>query len=162
MRRAGRVVLVILVLAAGPLMLAQNSAIQGVITDPSAAPVPNVSITITNVDTGVATTVQSNERGFYSAPFLPTGTYKVEAVGKAAKEMLARGWLTAFLRQRISRQRNHEAPKSGIPKRKKSETCPPHSCKIEYLLRSNHSDLSIASEFFTDDFERTDPAWNRE
>jgi hypothetical protein len=25
------------------------------------------------------------------------------------------------------------------------------SCKIDYLLRSNHRDRSIASEFFTDD-----------
>src|ERR1035437_2497140 len=46
-------------------------------------------------------------------------------------------------------QRNHEASKSGIPKRKKTETHPRLSCKIE--LRSNHSDRSIASKFFTDD-----------
>jgi len=49
------------------------------------------------------------------------------------------------------RQRNHEPPKSGIPKRKKTETRPRLSCKIEYLLTLNHSDPSIASEFFTDD-----------
>src|SRR5882724_4618139 len=49
------------------------------------------------------------------------------------------------------RQRNHEASKSGIPKRKKTETHPRLSCKIEYLLRSNHRDRSIASKFFTDD-----------
>ena len=36
------------------------------------------------------------------------------------------------------RQRNHEAAKSGIPKRKKTETHPRLSCKIEYLLTSNH------------------------
>jgi hypothetical protein len=50
------------------------------------------------------------------------------------------------------RQRNHEAAKSGIPKRKKTKTHPRLSCKIEYLLTSNHSDGSITSEFFTDDF----------
>src|SRR6476659_8912239 len=49
------------------------------------------------------------------------------------------------------RQRNHEAAKSGIPKRKKTKTYPRLSCKIEYLLTSNHSDGSIASEFFTGD-----------
>src|SRR5258705_5275636 len=49
------------------------------------------------------------------------------------------------------RQRNHEAAKSGIQKRKKTKTYPPLSCKIEYLLTSNHSDGSIASEFFTGD-----------
>ena len=48
-------------------------------------------------------------------------------------------------------KRNHEPPKSGIPKRKKTETHPRLSCKIQYLLSSNYSDASIASEFFTDD-----------
>src|SRR5580700_6401119 len=47
------------------------------------------------------------------------------------------------------RRRNHEPPKSGIPKRKKTATHNRLSCKIEYLLRSNHGHSSIASEFFT-------------
>ena len=38
---------------------------------------------------------------------------------------------------------------SGTPKRKKTATHNRLSCKIEYLLRSNHGDGSIASEFFT-------------
>lgn len=49
------------------------------------------------------------------------------------------------------RQRNHEPHKSGIPKRKKTETHPRLSCKIQYLLSSNYSDASTASEFFTGD-----------
>src|ERR1700690_4474660 len=49
-------------------------------------------------------------------------------------------------------KRNHEKPKSGIPKRKKIEACPRLSCKIQYLLASNHSDQSTASEYFTDDY----------
>jgi len=47
------------------------------------------------------------------------------------------------------RQGNHEAAKSGI--KKKIKTSPRSPCKIEYLLTSNHSDRSIASEFFTGD-----------
>jgi hypothetical protein len=39
----------------------------------------------------------------------------------------------------------------GIPKRKKSDIHIRLSCKIDYLLRSNHNDQSIASEFFTGD-----------
>src|SRR3954453_20044215 len=50
------------------------------------------------------------------------------------------------------RQRNHEAAQSGIQKRKKTRTYPRLSCKIEYLLASNPSGRSIASEFFTGDF----------
>jgi len=41
--------------------------------------------------------------------------------------------------------------RSGIPKRKKT-THPRLSCKIEYLLTSNHRDISIASEYFTGDY----------
>src|ERR1700730_15377650 len=50
------------------------------------------------------------------------------------------------------RRRNHEPPKSGIPKSKKTATHNRLSCKIEYLLRSNHGHSSIASEFFTGDY----------
>ena len=46
----------------------------------------------------------------------------------------------------------NEAAKSGFEKRKKTKTYPRLSCKIEYLLTSNHSDGSIASEFFTGDY----------
>src|ERR1700736_3033055 len=52
------------------------------------------------------------------------------------------------------RRRNHEPPKTGIPKRKKTATHTRLSCKIEYLLRSNHGHSSIASEFFTGDHRR--------
>src|SRR5262249_14622435 len=41
--------------------------------------------------------------------------------------------------------------KSGIPNRKKTRMHTRLSCKIDYLLRSNHRDRSIASEFFPDD-----------
>lgn len=57
----------------------QNSGIQGVVTDPSGAPVPQVAITITNLATGVAAAVKTNEQGFYTAPFLPPGPYRIEA-----------------------------------------------------------------------------------
>src|SRR5262249_48881345 len=50
------------------------------------------------------------------------------------------------------RRRNHEPSKSGIPKRKKTWVHTRLSCKIDYLLGSNHRDRSIASEFFTDDY----------
>jgi hypothetical protein len=48
-------------------------------------------------------------------------------------------------------RRNHELPKSGIPKRKKTATNTRLSCKIEYLLASNQHEQSIAFDFFTDD-----------
>src|SRR6266545_3286612 len=61
-------------------LLAQNASVGGVVTDPSGAFVPGVSITVTNVATGVSQTVQTNERGFYLVTFLRPGTYRVEAL----------------------------------------------------------------------------------
>lgn len=74
-------------------LLAQNSGIQGVVTDATGASVPDVTVTVTNVGTGVAATLRTNERGFYSAPFLPSGIYKV-AAEKAAFSPVSRDNLT--------------------------------------------------------------------
>ena len=43
------------------------------------------------------------------------------------------------------RRRNHGPPKSGMPNRNKTGMHTRLSCKIDYLLRSNHRDRSIAS-----------------
>jgi len=58
-------------------------------------------------------------------------------------------WLSPDSESR--RQRNHEPPQSGIPKRKKTEPNTRLSCKIEYLFKSNRANQSIASEYFTGD-----------
>src|SRR5580700_3061868 len=49
-------------------------------------------------------------------------------------------------------RRNHEPPKSGIPKRKKTVGHTRLSCKIDYLLRSNLSGQSMTSKYFTGDW----------
>ena len=67
------------IMASGLVCLAQNAGLQGVVTDPSAASVAGVTVTITNVATGIATVVRTNEQGLYSAPFLAVGTYRVVA-----------------------------------------------------------------------------------
>ena len=58
---------------------AQGSGIQGVVTDDSGGVIPAAQVTVTNVATGVETGVQTNERGFYSAPLLNPGIYSVTA-----------------------------------------------------------------------------------
>lgn len=60
-------------------LAAQQSAVQGVVTDESNAAVPGARITVTNLATGVALNATTNESGFYSVPFLTPGTYRVEA-----------------------------------------------------------------------------------
>jgi len=58
---------------------AANGSIEGTIVDASGAVLPGVSVTITNVGTGISQTVITNERGLFRAPLLPLGTYKVAA-----------------------------------------------------------------------------------
>lgn len=68
-----------LLFAAALPVAAQYGAIQGLVTDTSKAVVPGVSVTLTNVATGVNTTTATNESGLYSAPFLTPGRYNVSA-----------------------------------------------------------------------------------
>jgi len=76
---------IVLALAASILVsgiaLAQtsNATLGGTVTDASGALIPGVSITATNTQTGIVTTVISNESGTYQFASLQTGTYKVSA-----------------------------------------------------------------------------------
>ncbi|MGI0026205.1 MAG: carboxypeptidase-like regulatory domain-containing protein, partial [Nitrososphaera sp.] len=65
----------LVVLAARGTVFAQNAGIQGVVTDPSGAYVPEVVIRVTNLATGVVNEVKTNEQGLYSVPFLGPGNY---------------------------------------------------------------------------------------
>src|SRR4029453_12450477 len=57
----------------------QNSGISGTVADPSGALVPGVTITATNLQTGVTQTTISNESGTYNFVSLQPGSYKMTA-----------------------------------------------------------------------------------
>src|SRR5882724_10155984 len=61
----------------------QEGRILGTVTDQSGGLVKGAQVTITNTDTGVARTLETNDAGDYVAPSLPPGPYKlvVEATG---------------------------------------------------------------------------------
>ena len=61
------------------LAYGQNATILGTVTDPSGAVVPNVTITITQAETGRATVLASNDAGQFVAPDLRIGHYNVKA-----------------------------------------------------------------------------------
>ncbi|MFB3921932.1 MAG: carboxypeptidase regulatory-like domain-containing protein [Terriglobia bacterium] len=63
------------------IVLAQRErgTIVGRVTDPSGAVIPNVTITVTNENTGVVSTSGTTGEGIYTVPALPTGIYRVEA-----------------------------------------------------------------------------------
>ncbi len=56
-----------------------TGTIVGSVTDPSGAVVPNASVTITNVDTGIETVLQTGSGGSFVASALPFGHYVVAA-----------------------------------------------------------------------------------
>src|SRR3984957_11982274 len=60
-----------------------GAMLTGTVMDSSRSGIPKAKVTITNVATGVATTVEADSAGIYTAPNLTAGTYDVsiEAVG---------------------------------------------------------------------------------
>src|ERR1700722_1732536 len=64
---------------------AQQSAIVGTVTDPSGAVVPNVSVSITNIDTGWNRVFPTNDAGQYVAVDLQIGHYDVKATAAGFK-----------------------------------------------------------------------------
>jgi hypothetical protein len=58
---------------------AVNATLLGTVTDSSGATVANAKVTITETNTGIGHTSQTNESGNYIFPDLPPGTYRVIA-----------------------------------------------------------------------------------
>ena len=54
-----------------------GSTIQGTITDPKDSPVPDVKVEIENLSTRIITKATSNADGFYTAPNLLPGDYRL-------------------------------------------------------------------------------------
>src|SRR5260370_41699733 len=49
--------------------------ISGTVTDPSGAAVPKAQVTVSNTNTGIKRTTESNSEGYYVVPLLDHGTY---------------------------------------------------------------------------------------
>jgi hypothetical protein len=67
--------------------------IRGSVTDPSGALIPGVSVTVTNVNTGVTKTFVTNDSGIYDTDSIVTGEYTV-TFGKEGFQKLVRGPVT--------------------------------------------------------------------
>ena len=63
-----------------------NATLLGTITDVSGAVVPNAKVTITEMNTSVSRTGQTNESGNYLFPNLPPGTYAVTVEASGFKK----------------------------------------------------------------------------
>ncbi|MGH9357698.1 MAG: carboxypeptidase regulatory-like domain-containing protein, partial [Terriglobia bacterium] len=68
-----------------------GGTIQGAASDPSGAAVPNASVSIKNVSTGVVHSVTTDSAGFYSVPNLLPGPYEVTASAKGFSTLVRSG-----------------------------------------------------------------------
>lgn len=84
-----------LLLAAAALPgMAQNTntgEIKGMVTDPSGAVVPNVAVTVTNIQTGVVTRTTTDGAGLYDVPSLLPGNYTLRFKASGFKELVRQG-----------------------------------------------------------------------
>lgn len=73
------VMIAALMLSVGSLAQSQatTGTVQGTVTDPNGAVVSGASVNLKNIDTGFERTVTSNSDGFFNAPLLPLGRYRV-------------------------------------------------------------------------------------
>ena len=78
-RLAVTVVLLSLLFSSQVFGQSTNATVSGTVSDATAALVPGVTVTATNNDTGVVTTVITNEAGAYNFASLLPGVYKVSA-----------------------------------------------------------------------------------
>ena len=62
-----------------------TASIRGVVTDPTAAAVPNARVDATNRNTGLAVTVHTSTDGSYSFNLLPIGEYRVTVEAQGFK-----------------------------------------------------------------------------
>jgi protocatechuate 3,4-dioxygenase beta subunit len=76
-----------------------TGTIVGTVTDPSGAVVPNATVQLTNVRTGVQTTAVTDNFGNYTAPFLQPGEYRVTAEVPGFKTFVREGVVLEVLRQ---------------------------------------------------------------
>lgn len=71
--------LLLTMLLSAPALAQFQSAIEGTITDPAGAAVPDAQITLTNVDTGISQTAPTNAEGLFRFAALPPGNFKITA-----------------------------------------------------------------------------------
>ena len=75
------------------LLLAQatGSSLTGSITDPTGAIISGAKVTVTNEDTGVAVSTQSNTTGLYRVAPLSPGSYSVDVQASGFQRLQRRG-----------------------------------------------------------------------
>ena len=74
----GLFLLFVLLSSSVPASASVGGSISGGVTDPSGAALPNATVTLREVSTGLAVTTRTDAKGHYIVPVLPVGHYELE------------------------------------------------------------------------------------
>jgi hypothetical protein len=96
-----RVIFLCCFMSLGLLAQTTSTAILGNVTDPSGAAVVGADVSITNLDTAQTRRTTTNEAGFYNAPGLNPGSYKV-TIEKTGFKTQVRSNLVLEVNQKLS------------------------------------------------------------
>ena len=103
MSRVFRCVLaLVLVFAASVFAQETRGTISGHVLDEQGGAMPGVTVTITNVDTNVSATLTTNSTGYYQAPLLLPGNYRVTAELQGFKTSVRSGIILSVAQQATS------------------------------------------------------------
>ena len=89
----------VLVFAASVFAQETRGSISGHVLDEQGGAMPGVAVTITNVDTNVSATLTTNSTGYYQAPLLLPGNYRVSAELQGFKTSVRSGVILSVAQQ---------------------------------------------------------------
>src|SRR5712691_10302804 len=68
-----------------------GASVQGAVTDPAGAVIPNASIEVRNTETGAVRTLNTDESGRWREPVLPPGDYQIRVSASGFQTMVRPG-----------------------------------------------------------------------
>jgi hypothetical protein len=81
-------VFVVLTFSSLSLWAQFTSGIEGTVSDPSGAVVPNANVTLMNLETGITRTAQAGAAGYYRLTSLPAAVFKITVTASGFKTMV--------------------------------------------------------------------------
>src|SRR5512138_2198265 len=88
--RAGWVALTLMILSGAAGAQTVTGTLDGRITDPAGAVVPNVTVVAKHAETGLERRTASNETGYFQIAFVPLGRYEITAQAAGFATVIAK------------------------------------------------------------------------